>query len=142
MTKTPTGTARFANTDEGYARLAGFARKWEDRCWAVEGCRGAGRSLARRLVADGEPVLDVPAKLAARVRVYSRGHGRKTDRDDAVPVGLAALDGTGIMPVARDDMTVSLRLLRPAGGARGAANPGGVPAAPPAGRARPGRDAP
>jgi hypothetical protein len=46
-----------------------------------------------RLVADGETVLDVPAKLAARV--YSRGHGRKTGKDDAVPVGLAALDGTG-----------------------------------------------
>lgn len=46
--------ARFANTDEGYARLAGFARKWEDRRWAVEGSRGAGRSLAQRLVTDGQ----------------------------------------------------------------------------------------
>jgi transposase len=80
----------------------------------VEGSRGAGRSLARRLVADGEAVLDVPAKLAARVRVYSQGHGRKTDRDDAVPVGLAALDGSGIAPVAPDDVLASLRLLRPA----------------------------
>jgi hypothetical protein len=50
-------------------------------------------------------VLDVPAKLAARVRVYSRGHGRKTDKDDAVSVG------TGVTAVARDDATVSLRLL-------------------------------
>jgi hypothetical protein len=33
------------------------------------------------LAADSETVLDVPAKLAARVRVYSRGHGRKTDKD-------------------------------------------------------------
>ena len=56
-------------------------------------------------------VLDVPAKLAARVRVYSRGHGRKTDKDDAVSVGLAALDGTGVLPVAGDDALVSLRLL-------------------------------
>jgi transposase len=77
----------------------------------VEGCRGTGRSLAQRLVADGELVLDVPAKLAARVRVYSRGHGRKTDKHDAVSIGLAALDGSGIAPVAPDDVLVSLRLL-------------------------------
>jgi transposase len=35
----------------------------------------------------------------------------KTDKDDAVSVGLAALDGTGVLPVASDDATVSLRLL-------------------------------
>jgi transposase len=111
VTKTLIETARFANSDEGYRQLTGFARRWEDRRWAVEGCRGAGRSLAQRLVADGEAVLDVPAKLAARVRVYSKGHGRKTDRDDAVSIGLAALDGCGIAAVARDDVLVSLRLL-------------------------------
>ncbi len=64
--KTLIETARFANSDEGYVRLTGFARRWEQRRWAVEGCHGAGRSLAHRLVADGEHVLDVPAKLAAR----------------------------------------------------------------------------
>jgi transposase len=56
-------------------------------------------------------VLDVPAKLAARVRVYSSGHGRKTDKHDAVSIGLAALEGTGVLPVTCDDVTVSLRLL-------------------------------
>ena len=111
VTKTLIETARFAHTEEGYAQLTGFAVRWSQRRWAVEGCHGAGRSLAQRLVADGELVLDVPAKLAARVRVYSRGHGRKTDKDDAVSVGLAALDGTGVTAVARDDATVSLRLL-------------------------------
>jgi hypothetical protein len=67
----------------------------------VGGCHGVGRSLAQRLVADGELVLDVPAKLAARVRMYSQGHGRKTDGDDALSIRLAALDGSGISPVAR-----------------------------------------
>jgi transposase len=111
VTKTVIEVARFGNTVDGYGQLATFAARWEQRRWAVEGCYGAGRSLAQRLVADGEMVLDVPAKLAARVRVYSRGHGRKTDKDDAVSVGLAALDGTGILPVTSDDATVSLRLL-------------------------------
>ena len=45
-------------------------------------------------------MLDVPAKLVARVRVYFRGHGRNTDKDDAVSVRLAALDGTGITRIA------------------------------------------
>ena len=44
---------------------------------AVKGAHGVGRALAQRLVGDGEQVLDVPAKLAARVRVLSVGHGRK-----------------------------------------------------------------
>jgi transposase len=56
-------------------------------------------------------VLDVPAKLAARVRVYSCGHGRKTGKHDAVSVGLAALDGATVRPVTCDDALVSLRLL-------------------------------
>jgi transposase len=111
VSKTVIETARFANSEDGYAQLTAFTGRWAQRRWAVEGCHGAGRSLAQRLVADGEMVLDVPAKLAARVRVYSRGHGRKTDRDDAVSVGLAALDGTGITPVTCDGALVSLRLL-------------------------------
>jgi hypothetical protein len=43
--------------------------------------------------------------------LYSQGHGRKTDKDDAVSIGLAALDGSGIAEVARDDVLASLRLL-------------------------------
>ena len=83
--------AEFANTHAGYREMVRFARRWGQRRWAVEGCHGAGRFLAQRLVARGEVVVDVPAKLAARVRVFSQGHGRKTDRDDAVSIGLAAL---------------------------------------------------
>jgi transposase len=111
FTRTPIDGARFANTKEGYRELARFAARWKHRRWAVEGCHGAGRSLAQRLVADGERVVDVPAKLAARVRVFSQGHGRKTDRDDAVSIGFAALDANGLQTVVLDDATVTLRLL-------------------------------
>jgi hypothetical protein len=142
VTKTLIESARFASTMDGYAQLIAFAARWAQRRWAVEGCCGAGRSLARRLVTDCEMVLDVPAGLAARVRVYSRGHGRNTDQDDAVPAGLAALDGAGVLPVACDGALVSLRLLRPARGTHRAAHPGGVPAAPAARRADSRRDAP
>ena len=102
---------RFANTAAGYRELRDFSGRWSERRWAVEGCHGAGRSLAQRLVTDDELVLDVPAKLAARVRVYSQGHGRKTDTDDAISVALAALHGDGIAAAHADDTLVSLRLL-------------------------------
>jgi transposase len=111
VTRTPVDGARFPNSMSGYAELMAFAGRWDQRRWAVEGCHGAGRSLAQRLVADGEMVLDVPPKLAARVRVFSQGHGRKTDKDDAVSVGLAAIDGAGVAQVTADGATVSLRLL-------------------------------
>ena len=103
-------SGEFANSDAGYAEMMRFARRWRCRRWAVEGCHGAGRSLAQRLVVDGEVVVDVPAKLTARIRVFSQGHGRKTDRDDANSIALAALDGSGVSTVRRDSSLDSLRL--------------------------------
>lgn len=111
VTKIVIASQRFANTAAGYRQLLEFSGRWQQRRWAVEGCHGAGRSLAQRLVVDGETVLDVPAKLSARVRVYSQGHGRKTDLDDAVSIGLAALNSTGVAAVRSDGVLVSLRLL-------------------------------
>src|SRR6266516_4105394 len=69
---------RFRATQAGCQHLREWAERWPLRCWAVEGAHGVGRSVAQQLVADGEQVVDVPAKLAARVRVLSVGHGRKT----------------------------------------------------------------
>jgi transposase len=111
VTRTALDGARFANTKDGYQELMRFVARWPQRRWAVEGCHGAGRSLAQRLVGDGERVVDVPAKLAARVRVFSQGHGKKTDRDDAMSIGLAALGANGLHEVVLDDATVTLRLL-------------------------------
>jgi hypothetical protein len=81
---------RIPATLDGYQQLRRWAGRWPDRCWAVEGAHGIGRALAQRLVSDGEQVLDVPAKLAARVQVLSVGHGRKSDPDDALSVAIAA----------------------------------------------------
>jgi transposase len=81
---------RVPATLDGHQQLRQWAGRWPQRCWAVEGAHGIGRALAQRLVGHGEQVLDVPAKLAARVRVLSVGHGRKSDPDDAVSVAVAA----------------------------------------------------
>jgi len=105
------GQQRITATLEGYQALRAWAERWPQRCWAVEGAHGIGRALAQRLVSDGEQVLDVPAKLAARVRVLSVGHGRKSDPDDAVSVAVAARNAVGLRQVGVEDQAVVLHLL-------------------------------
>lgn len=76
-------TGRFGTDKAGYAAMRQHVTSWPDRIWAVEGSNGAGRPLAQRLLADGESVVDVPAKLSARARLFDTGHNRKTDAHDA-----------------------------------------------------------
>jgi transposase len=102
---------RIPATLDGYRQLRRWAGRWPDRCWAVEGAHGIGRALAQRLVGDGEHVVDVPAQLAARVRVLSVGHGRKSDPHDAVSVAVAARNAGGLRQVRVEDQAVVLHLL-------------------------------
>jgi hypothetical protein len=73
--------------------------------------RASGRHIARRLLADGERVVDVPPKLSARTRVFAAGQGRKTDVTDAHSVALAASRVTGPRPVTDDQQFAVLRIL-------------------------------
>ncbi len=82
---------RYRNTTTGFTEMLDAVAAWPQRRWAVEGAHGMGHLVAQQLIAHGETVLDVPAKLATRVRVYSTGHGRKTDRDDAISIARAAV---------------------------------------------------
>jgi transposase len=105
------GQQRVPATLDGYQQLRRWAGRWPQRCWAVEGAHGIGRALAQRLVGGGEPVLDVPAKLAARVRVLSVGHGRKSDPDDAISVAVAAQSNPQLRQVGVEDQATVLHLL-------------------------------
>ncbi len=87
------------------------ARQWPQRIWAVEGANGVGRALTARLLASNERVLDVPAKLAARARVFDTGQGRKTDAHDAHAVVMVALRDKGLRELAEDEDLAVLRLL-------------------------------
>ena len=99
-------------TDTGSHRgMLRLARQWPHRVWAVEGANGVGRPIAQRLLADGERVLDVPAKLAARARVFDTGQGRKTDAHDAHAVVMVALRDKGLREVVVDADLQVLRLL-------------------------------
>src|SRR3974377_1127023 len=95
------------------AGVGGGRRQW-DRAGAWRGgCGpgGGGGPLAQGRVASGERVLDVPAKLAARARVFDTGQGRKTDPADAHAIVMVALRDKGLRELAADpDLTV-LRLL-------------------------------
>jgi transposase len=55
--------------------------------------------------------VDVPAKLATRVRMPSTGHGRKNDDADAVSVGIAALTAPGLRCAAVEQTILVLRAL-------------------------------
>jgi transposase len=102
---------RFDNDRDGHRALRQFGRAWTDRTWAVEGARGVGLGLAQRLAAEGEVVLNVPAKLSAKVRALGGGSGRKTDDTDAYAVAVAGLRARGLHLVHVDDTVAVMRLL-------------------------------
>ncbi len=103
---------RFATDSSGYRLMLKYARdQWPHRRWAVEGAQGVGRPLAQRLLAQGETVVDVPAKLAARVRVFDTGNARKTDATDAHAVAMVALRTPRLRELAYDEELIALRLL-------------------------------
>ena len=105
------GQRRLAYTAQTAQQLLVWAERWPDRIWAVEGAAGLGHGVAQQLLAAGERVLDVPAKLAARARLLDSGSSRKTDLVDAVSVASVALHNVKLRHVEAEDQTVVLRLL-------------------------------
>jgi transposase len=105
------GSGRFTTDQAGYAAMRTYAKQWPDRVWAVEGANGVGRPLAQRLLEAGEYVLDVPAKLAARVRLFDTGHNRKTDARDAHSIAIVAVRTKTLRVLHIDGELEALRLL-------------------------------
>ncbi len=102
---------RFPTNQAGYTAMVKYVKGWPRRTWAVEGSNGAGRPLAQRLLADGEQVVDVPAKLAARVRLFDTGHNRKTDAHDAHSIAVVAVRTKGLRVLQVDPELEVLRML-------------------------------
>ena len=105
------GGGRFGTDPAGFEAMLAYAAAWQDRVWAVEGCEGIGKHLVLRLPGAGEQVVDVPAKLSARMRVYATGQGRKTDGTDAHSIALVGVRMTGLREVVNDQALEVLRLL-------------------------------
>ena len=79
--------------------------------WAVEAAAGWGYLLSPQLVDAGEVVLDVPATLAARVRVLGTSKSNKNDPNDACSVAIAALRAPRLATVQWPDHNNVLRLM-------------------------------
>src|SRR3954469_3990244 len=73
------GGGRFGTDVSGVRSMLEYVGRWANRVWAIEGCRGIGRHIAHRLLAEGQEGVDVPPNLSARTRVFATGQGRKTD---------------------------------------------------------------
>jgi transposase len=91
-------------------QLLAWAAGWPERAWAVEGAAGLGHLLSQQLVTAGEQVLDVPPKLAARVRLLQAGDTNKNDPNDAFSVAVAALRSPARRPVLAEDHAAVLKV--------------------------------
>ncbi len=105
------GSGRFTTDQAGYKAMRTYVKVWPDRVWAVEGANGIGRPLAQRLLESGERVVDVPAKLAARVRLFDSGHNRKTDAHDAHSIAMVAVRTKGLRVLRVDGELEAMRML-------------------------------
>jgi transposase len=92
-------------------QLLAWAAGFEKRTWAIESAGGLGYLLSQQLVTAGETVLDVPATLAARVRLLGSGKSHKNDPNDALSVAVAAPRAPRLASVDRADHITVLRLL-------------------------------
>jgi Transposase/Sulfatase len=106
----PLGQLRVRASAVQAERLLEWAQAWPERAWAVEGAGGLGHLLAQQLLSAGERVLDVPPKLAARVRLLATGNINKNDPNDARSVAIAALRSAGIREARRDDHAAVLKV--------------------------------
>ncbi len=105
------GSGRFRTDRAGYTAMRRYAKAWPGRVWAVEGANGVGRPLAQRLLEAGEQVVDVPAKLAARVRLFGTGHNRKTDARGAHSIAIVAVRTSNMRVLQVDGELEALRML-------------------------------
>ena len=106
----PLGQLRVRASAVQAERLLGWAQAWPERAWAVEGAGGLGHLLAQQLLSAGERVLDVPPKLAARVRLLATGNINKNDPSDARSVAIAALRPADVREARRDDHGAVLKV--------------------------------
>ncbi len=92
------------------------------RCWSTLGVGLSGRGRSRVAKGSGgtswpgccrwpSQVVDVPAKLSARMRIFATGQGRKTDDTDAHSIALVGVRMAGLRSVVHDEQLEVLRLL-------------------------------
>lgn len=81
-----------------------------NRLVAVEGAKGFGLALARRLLGAGETVVDIPTHLTADGRRSSRRRG-KDDEIDAITIARVALREPDLPRLTIEQLDADLKLL-------------------------------
>lgn len=100
-------------THTGHEKAYRWARKSfieQDRQWGLEDCRHLTGLLERDLLAHGEPVLRVPAKLMARQRAAARTRG-KSDPIDALAVARAMAREDDLPVAFTDEQAREIKLV-------------------------------
>jgi transposase len=107
----PLALLQVAAGPEGLDELVGWVQDQDgERLVAVEGCKGYGLALARRLLAAGELVVDVASHLTAESRRRSRRRG-KDDEGDAVAIAWVALREPDLPRMDDSHLDADLKLL-------------------------------
>lgn len=82
----------------------------DDRLVAVEGAKGFGLALSRRLLDVGEEVVDIATHLTADGRRSSRRRG-KDDEIDAITIARVAMRETDLPRLTVEQLDADLKLL-------------------------------
>ncbi len=109
--ETELGRVKVTTSGTQLEQLLAWAQRFEKRTWAVEAAGGWGYLVSQQLAEAGEEVLDVPATLAARVRLLGTGRSNKNDPNDARSVAIAAMRAPNLAGVEHSDHAGVLRLL-------------------------------
>jgi len=97
--------------ERGQGELVRWGRSLgEERLWALEDCRHVSGRLERFLLACGERVVRVPARLMAGLRRSARSRG-KSDAIDALAVARAALREPCLPAAQLEGRSREIRLL-------------------------------
>lgn len=102
--QTGAGSAELDRLVAWIARFAG------DRLVAIEGAKGFGLALTRRLLDAGEDVVDIAPHLTAQGRRSSRRRG-KDDEGDAIVIARVALREQDLPRIAKAQLDADLKLL-------------------------------
>lgn len=105
------GTTESGAGPEQLAVLVNWVAGFEgDRLVAVEGAKGFGLALTRRLLEAGEQVVDIATHLTAQGRKSSRRRG-KDDEGDAVVISRIALREPDLPRLTESQLDADLKLL-------------------------------
>jgi transposase len=99
-----------ASTDELDRLVAWIGCQGDSRLVAVEGAKGFGLALTRRLLDAGEDVVDIATHLTAEGRRAGRRRG-KDDEIDALTIARVALREPDLPRLTVDQLDADLKLL-------------------------------